>query len=499
MTFTAQNGIPFEYNSPTYTRVAIESLNRLAKNSRDHDTQVRARTALARIGLSVALHVHPSTGCWAGPHSRAYHGGLATRGDIRVNGWIEDGSLPAWTIDAINHHPDLMQVVETADSDFNMGLTTYHSPSFALGVGVNEGLGDQGNSLIAQFLRPGTNAPGVLYSRYLINDKWMGTYFHPTDRTITQDLMQEGKFFGVQQGSRAIGIYTPSALQYAKSAKATLIWSDRKSIDEILINGNRIDQLPAKITPSDTIVVCSGDAMTAVRPLTCTDLGYKSPMQLVQIGDDLVLEMYNYRGPKKAVWELQWPGGFFQGLPQSGFYVEMAERVDYRSPAEFGRVVASGKLTDNTQAPYTYSGTGERLWTVEYSRDGNSLGIEADLMKWKLKRRWTERGEIGWPMLESPIARETRTGQITVGDAELQCGKEAGWLFASPETKRWAAGYEGLTPAPLTLTVPGGKIEIDAVTVGTVFWDNGNVTVDAVGMKGNPRITGGQLIESSFP
>ena len=82
-----------------------------------------------------------------------------------------------------------------------------------------------------------------------------------------------------------------------------------------------------------------------------------------------------------------------------------------------------------------------------------------------------------------------------VGDAELECGQEAGWLFASPETNRWVAGYHGLTPAPLTLTVPEGKVEIDAIQVGTVYWDNGKVTVDAVGMKGTPRVAGGQLVE----
>jgi hypothetical protein len=142
MAFTAQFGIPYEYNSPTYTGVAIGSLSSLAKNSKDHDTKVRARTALARIGLSVALHVHPSTGCWAGPHSRAYHGGLASRSDNRVNSWVNDGSLPRWAIDAVKHRPERMQVAETAHPDFNMGITTYHSPSFALGVSVNEGLGE---------------------------------------------------------------------------------------------------------------------------------------------------------------------------------------------------------------------------------------------------------------------------------------------------------------------------------------------------------------------
>jgi len=495
MTLTDQFGIPFEYNSPTYTGVAIGSLSSLANNSKDPEIRIRARTALARIALSVALHVHPSTGLWAGPHSRAYSGGLASRLDNSVRNWVNGGSFPAWAIDAMLHRPERMQVAETAHTDFNMSITTYHSPSFALGVSTSEGLGGQGNSLIAQFRRKNPNEPGVLYSRYLTNDKWIGTFFHATDRTITSDLMQEGKFFGVQQGPRAIGLYTPRRLQYTTSAKATLICRDRKAVDEILINANRINVLPAKVSPDDTVVICSGDVMVAIRPLKCTDLGHQSPIQLVQLGDDLVLEMYNYKGPKKVFWELQWPGGFFKGVPQSGFYIEMAERSDYPSAAEFSRIVAGGKLTDVTEKPFTYVGQGDRLWTVEYSRDDKTLGIEADLIKWELKRRWNEKGPIGWPMLESPVARQTLTGQVSVGNATLQCGKEAGWLFGSPKTKRWAAGYHGLTAAPLTLTVPGGKVEIEAITVGTVFWDNGKVTIDALGLQGKPRIKGGRLSE----
>ncbi len=495
MTLTDQFGIPFEYNSPTYTSVAIGSLSSLAKHSEDPETRVRARTALARMGLSVALHVHVSTGRWAGPHSRAYAGGLASTLDNRVRSWANSGAFPSWAVDAMEHRPERMQVAETAHPDFHKSITTYHSPSFVLGVSTTEGLGGQGNALISHFRRQDTQEPGVLYSRYLINDKWRGTFFHPTDRSVTDDLMDEGKFYGVQQGPRAIALYTPPALQYTTSAKATLICSGCEAVDEILVNGKRIDELPAPVSPGDTVVLASGAALIAIRPLTCTDLGHQSPIQLVQIGTDLVLEMYNYKGAKKVFWELQWPGGFFKGVPQSGAYLEMAERSDYPNAAEFSRVVAGGKLSDVTEAPFTYAGEGERLWTVTYSRDGKTLGIEVDLIAWDLRRRWNEKGPIGWPMLESPVARETRTGHVTVGDAELQCGKEAGWLFGSPETKRWAVGYHGLTPAPLTLTVPGGKVEIDAITVGTVFWDNGKVTVDAVGLQGKPRVTGGKVIK----
>ena len=72
-------------------------------------------------------------------------------------------------------------------------------------------------------------------------------------------------------------------------------------------------------------------------------------------------------------------------------------------------------------------------------------------------------------------------------------GKEAGWLYACPETRHWVAAYHGLAPAPLTLTVPGGKVEVEAMGTGTVVWDDGTVTVEAVGLQGTPQVLGGKL------
>ena len=190
-------------------------------------------------------------------------------------------------------------------------------------------------------------------------------------------------------------------------------------MDEIWIGGRRIEALPAEAAPGEVIVVGSGAALTAILPLARTDIGRDAPIRLVEREGDLVLEIYNYLGPKKAFWELGWPGLFYKGRPQCGVYVEMAERSAYADGGAFGKVVASGELHDVTAPAYTYYGEGERPWTVEYRRDGQALGIEVDLMEWRLKRRWTEQGELGWPMLESPIARQNATGRVVVGEAVL--------------------------------------------------------------------------------
>ena len=492
MAFTDMNGIPYEYNSPTYGVVTLRALKRLTDLVQDEATRIRARTMAARLGLSAALHIHAKTGRWAGPHSRAYHPSVVCELEaeaIQINQWIADGTLPAWVADVLSQRPSTFEVIETAFAERGHGLTTYYSPSFALGVASREFSG-QSDVMMAHYHRPGADRPGVMYTRYLLNDKWLGDFYHATDRTKSRNLIEEGRFYGVQQGPRAIGLYTlPTVPGNLTSAKAAFIWTQRDLVDEIWIGNRRIEALPAEAAPGEVIVIGSGDALIAVWPITRTNMGRAAPIRLVERQGDLVLEIYNYLGPSKPFWELNWPGAFYKGRPQCGVYVEVAERSAYPDVRAFGQAVASGTLKDETQAPFTYNGTQPRLWTVEYSRDGQMLGIEVDLMEWALKRRWTQAGDLGWPMLESPIARETRTGRVTVGGATLTCGKEAAWLFASPATGRYVAAYHGLRPAPITLTVPGGRVDLEAMGTGTVIWDNGQVTIKAVDLRGEPTVS----------
>lgn len=513
--FTDRSGFPYEFNSPTYTRIAIQTLHQLAALVRDEATRILAKTMLARLGLSVVLHIHPGTGRWAGPYSRAYQPTVICddvpdfpniRGRVAevntVRQWLADGVLPGWLADALDHRPTPLWVAETSDAAQALGNSTYHSRSFALGVAsrelssqANRYISGQSNVFIAHYTIPGEARPGVIFSRYLLDDKWLGDYQTTPSRSRFQLLPEEGRFFGVQDGARAIALYTPFELGARvrnSSAKASLIWSRRDRVDEIWIGGNRVERLPAEVPPGRVVVVGSGDALAAVLPLARTQLSHAAPLRLVEIGDYLALEMYNYLGPAKTFWELAWPGAFYQGRPQCGFYAELAERGDYPDGRAFGEVVAAGALTDEAEAPFTYVAGTERLWTVQYARDGRTLGLEVDLMDWRLKRRWTQAGELGWPMLESPVARESRTGEVVVGEARLTCGPAAAWLFASPETGRWAAAYHGLEPAPLTLSLPAGRVEIEAMGAGLLVWDNGRVAVEAMGLRGSVRVSGGR-------
>jgi hypothetical protein len=481
--FTNRSGHPLEFNSPTYIAVTIRALKQLVDLVQAEDTRLRARALVARLALSVALHLHTGTGRWAGPHSRAYHPSVVceTPPEIEMmRGWLDDGAVPAWIADVLEHRPAMFQVTETAEQSQQIGLTTYHSESFALGV-ASRTLHAQANACLLHYRRPQAGRPGVMYTRYIVDDKWFGDSYHATDRTKTRNLLDEGEFYGVQHGGKAICLYAPTNFREGTAAKAVVIWTQQEHIAEIWLDGQRIEQLPARIPPETVLVIASGEVYIAVRPLTVTPLGRETPLQLLERDGDLVFEMVNYRGPYKRFWELRWPGAFYQGRPFCAFYLEVAERESYQDGNAFAQAVAGGIFSQALDAPFTYPAEGERSYTVSYQRGSTELGISIELMQWQLLRRWTEASDPGWEMLASPMAVQNSTGRVEVGEAILTCANEPAWLYANPDTGRWVAGYLGLNPTTLRLTTPQGAVTVDSMGMGTVVWDNGEVKVEAMG------------------
>ena len=54
-------------------------------------------------------------------------------------------------------------------------ITTYHIRFCPLGTATS-GFGGQANVMMVHYDRPGAVRPGVLYTRYLVNDKWEGEH-----------------------------------------------------------------------------------------------------------------------------------------------------------------------------------------------------------------------------------------------------------------------------------------------------------------------------------
>ena len=485
-------GLPAEYNSPNYAAVAVGVLGCLAALTDDKDTRIRARTMLARLGLSAALHVHPGIGCWAGPYSRAYSHAVfnadAFNGDD-VRAWVAGGQLPGWIGDLLERPNLPQQIDETAHGEEPVALSSYHSPSFCLGVASCElktqeviFIALQSSVFHAQYRRPQQGRCGVLFSRYILDDQWLSFQTTPS-RAPGQVVPEEGHFYGVHEGGRAIGLYAPRGLDAwtrRTSAKAVLVWTELEGVDEIWIGQDKVDSLPVAVPRGKVVVVGSGALWTAVLPLELTDLGGGAPIRLVEVDGHLALEMYNYRGPAKTFWEMAKPGSFYKGQPRCGFYAELAEGTDYASGADFAARVAAGTLVDEAAPPATYAAGGERALRVEYGRDDRVLGIEVDLYEWSLKRRWTQDGPLSWPMHESPYARQSACGKVAIGGATLTCEKGPIWLCACPGGKRYIAAYSGNEMTSLRLEVPDDVVELAEMGAGMVVWDEGQVTIEAI-------------------
>ncbi len=70
--YTREQGAFSEYNSPNYTRVALNELLRLRRYVRDPEARKMVDELYDFAWKDIAIHFHAPSGQWAGPHSRSY-------------------------------------------------------------------------------------------------------------------------------------------------------------------------------------------------------------------------------------------------------------------------------------------------------------------------------------------------------------------------------------------------------------------------------------------
>ena len=502
-----RSGIPHEYNSPTYSFVSIEALHKVVALARHAEACALAQLIIARVGLSVALRIHSETGRLAPPHCRAYYPQLAFESPPEADAFarmIADGKLPAWLQSVLEHRPTPMMVTETSDARSGTVISSYLEADFSIGLASqelatqsNRFISNQSNVFAIHYARGNTAAPGVVFSRYLINDKWLGDYRTTPSRSNDHVFRDEGSFRGLLAGPRAFALYTSRELDAWSrcfSAKAALIWNRADDVDEIWVNGSRVHNLPIDIPERSLIVVGCGDVYIMVRPLERTRLGSEAPIRMVEHGGSLVLEMYNYLGPAKTLWELANPGAFFQGYVRSGFYAEVVSRRQFSSGRAVHDAFAGGRIKETLDEARTFDGEVQRNWNSQYSGDGRALGIEVDLMRWRIQRRWADGETLGFPMLVSPIALQDRSGCIELGEARLRCAKAPAWLLGLPAAELWVGAYHGPEASALSLELPNGQVEIERLEAGIVAWDKGRVSIEAIGLRTQPTAHGAKSV-----
>ena len=324
-------------------------------------------------------------------------------------------------------------VTETSDASAGTVISSCLDREFSIGVATgelatqsNRFISNQSNVFSIHYNRENRSAPGVVFSRYLINDKWLGDYRSTPSRASDHIFRDEGSFRGLLSGARAIGMYTSpevDAWSRVSSAKAALIWNNAEDVDEIWVDGSRVERLPADLSEGSVIVKGCAKVYIVIRPLERTRLGVEAPVRIIKHRGSLMIEMYNYRGPAKTFWELGNPGAFFQGVVHNGFYAEVVAKSRYASGRAVYEAHLAGVMREELDEPRTFDGENQRKWSISYRRNERSLGIEIDLMRWRILRRWADGEALGFPLLASSIARQDRSGEIALGNARLRCGK----------------------------------------------------------------------------
>lgn len=180
--YTSVKGGFTEYNSPTYTIVALDELIRMKQHIIE-PSAVAIIESLYRTGWEmIARHYHKPTGQWTGPHSRSY-GSIAPGSFYAIlkeasNGRITDG-IPVNRADVKIKHTipeDLLSYFLTPEyprtetdifekDEPSITGTSYMTESYALSTANRSGLWNQRRPFLAYW---GTqNEPRYLQVRFL--------------------------------------------------------------------------------------------------------------------------------------------------------------------------------------------------------------------------------------------------------------------------------------------------------------------------------------------
>ena len=390
--FTTNSGAPHEFNSPNYGGVDLSALGAMVQHVKDPAMRLQARLMYERLWLHFALHIHRATRQVAGPHCRCYWGPMMSgQGPLKELVWRETGwtwplepgpyggraavQLPAQLEMALTEHEISeaalvwlgsqskalpCEVRECADIDEGFDLTTYLSPSYALGTasrtyGIGTGcfyIEHQANYLHLYYTRP--DKPGgwaQMYSRFVVNDRHWGVLGAAPDRSKTANFYDQGHFCGVQLHNKAIGLYALMPQQEeVHSIKTVVAFQSGSDLERVWVNDTAVTvgDEPCPLSLGDWLIVEDGGVYVGVYPLEPSCLGREAPIRLERgpLGE-LWLAIYNYRGSPKRFWDYASLGGaFWQGNLRAGYIVEVAERDEFSSAREFLAHLAAARIDD---------------------------------------------------------------------------------------------------------------------------------------------------------
>ncbi len=439
--FTSKNGHVLEFNSPTYAAVTMRSLATIRDDVKCPETASLSEIMLCRLGLSYVLHLHKATGRLAGPHAGAYQpsiSGAAAPEIEQFKSWVALGILPSWLERLHDRLPPNYLVREGILSAFNCDMTTYVSPSFTLGS-TSRSLHPQGNHVIAHQISEAERGVGVFYTRYILDDKWIGDFYHHTDRSNTRNLLDEGDFLGVQVQNVLLGCYAPQAgKDMFRSAKTSFIWTKQALVRDVLVEGIPISIYPLEAPHDARITVVTDSVYYVLQPLHVSSLLGAPFLVVDQREGDMVCEIYHYKAEKpKQFWDLRWPGAFYKGRPACLFYLEMVDRNDIPSPEALQAHLVQVKTYCQIEFPRTRTEQAEqRLLKATVEGPAGTLAMNIDLMDFAFMAPESSLQGKQEFKLESPVAMQSQES-FALNGTEVTVYRGNVTFCQIPESKEW--------------------------------------------------------------
>ncbi len=129
--YTMDQGTFTEYNSPTYSIVALTEISRMLMHIRDEDDLKLIRDLHDLAWSHIARHFHAPTHQWAGPHSRWY--GEVLRGGNSTHAFLEMGlNTPGWLMpkDQVADHLRHYRIAIDCPEKYHHYFNSLNEPRF---------------------------------------------------------------------------------------------------------------------------------------------------------------------------------------------------------------------------------------------------------------------------------------------------------------------------------------------------------------------------------
>ena len=251
-------------------------------------------------------------------------------------------------------------------------IHTTMMPDYALGTTTREfATGTSTNSFYVVYRkrRPvATQADvGVVFSKYLSNDKVPQHSNSYPSRDNEVQLLDEGRKIAFHAGPTALVLYTPK-LFCAKGAKslklAVLFPAHYRTVEALWLGGKEVaienteDRVLAETPAPSDVIIKDGPVFIGLRPVALTDHGRQAAVRVEMLNRFLMISFYNYEGPSRDFTPEQ------LDRTSNGFVAEIGTLDEIGNMEEFRQRLLSATLEDVTSGH-------DR--SVQYQRNGLSF------------------------------------------------------------------------------------------------------------------------------